>query len=344
MKLCFDQAIEVYCFLGAEEACKLSSTCKVLREVFLILGDRYWELLCKKKYSLSSLLQLGQHHHLTYLDIHERLLSSEIKHVTTMRNNYEGMILFLQSSKASTLSSIYNKLQSTFSADESREKNRVHGIVSDIFWTDDEKLSLVLSKFRFQALPTILVDDQSDVFAMKKITSSSQRGPASHLPLSDTLQNLDEARAALNALPLSDSSAPFPGLVGYAVNLFRMRPEHESFRLTVLYTLFKDLLIFTTGLDKIAYEATLQPAARSAFRGIALDDYPAAVLADTFPRFRWGAPRPDYARQLASAAGGGGGSSGGVRAGTVDDLLLSLGAAVDQARSSAAAVRLRGAP
>ena len=55
----------------------------------------------------------------------------------------------------------------------------------------------------------------------------------------------------------SHEPPPIPGFLGYAINLLRLRPEHEYLRRNVLWIIFRDLMVFDTLESQIQYTECL---------------------------------------------------------------------------------------
>ena len=75
-----------------------------------------------------------------------------------------------------------------------------------------------------------------------------------------------------------------PGFVGYAVNLLRLREEHEYLRYSVLWIVFKNLMIFETDEDRLSYAATLPFNEIEEFWAISLDFYDYPALNERYPQ------------------------------------------------------------
>jgi hypothetical protein len=164
---------------------------------------------------------------------------------------------------------------------------------SDLAWLEDEKLAIVLSRYRRNALPTIIVDSESTVISFKKHTSFKKQ-PISFLPFSTSLLGILHDSTSTSFLV--EPSINISGFLGFAVNLFCLRKEHEHFRKTILVILFKDLMVFESKASMNEYRSTLNLFQRDKFLGVALDQYSNEELLTIYPRFASRNPRPDYSK------------------------------------------------
>lgn len=130
----------------------------------------------------------------------------------------------------------------------------VVGLISDLVTVPDPLIAQALSYKRRAALSTVVVDNDDVLFELRR--RDLIRGPVNFLPLSTLhLENTSLLPRILSAstmpprfdmLPVAPESPAPPGFIGYAVRLLQLRPEHEPLRWTVLFTLFKDLVVFET--------------------------------------------------------------------------------------------------
>ncbi|CAM9202135.1 unnamed protein product [Ectocarpus fasciculatus] len=118
----------------------------------------------------------------------------------------------------------------------------------------------------------------------------------------------EEVEAGANLLPLAPETPAPAGFLGYAVRLLQLRPGHESLRWTVLFALFKDLVVFETSEQAEVVRARM-PNQRLVY--CALDhpggqDYPSPAVLRVLPIIsHWG-----FQQELVRVGGGGGGRGG----------------------------------
>eukprot|EP00752_Nemacystus_decipiens_P009775 g8730.t1 len=234
--------------------------------------------------------------------------------------------------------------------DSSRRNDGVIGLLSDLVTVPDVRIARALSHKRRAALSTVVVEDDDIVFDFRR--RGIHTGPVNFLPLSmlrqerrtplaPVLMPLVLPQAAGNPaaaaaelagersiqgrdgaggeddeaglLPLSPESPAPAGFLGYAVRLLRLRPEHESLRWTVLFAVFKDLVVFETTEQAEAVRARV-PDRRLFY--CALDhpgaqDDPCPHDGRSLPHIsHWGFQRVRFGQTAGVGAGGGGG--GGV--------------------------------
>lgn len=274
--LSFDQVLDILFFLEAEDACSFRKTSRFTEDVFQTAGETYWRHLCFKKFGVSALIESEQSKfYAQYLYLHHRHLEIEVMHVKSLMHCYEAMAKY-------------------FSCSLENFQPAVYGMLSDFVWTDCARLSAVLSKNRIFALPTIVVDSEQTIFEFKRLVHPIVVGPASFLPITVAMQGIE---ASTDNYDFNNEPQGVLGFLGYAVNLFRLRSEHEHFRYAILTLLFKNLMVFDTVASKLEYEMSLPAPARVQFRGVAMDEYTDEELARTYPRFAYRSPRPRYYRQ-----------------------------------------------
>mmetsp|Transcript_37946 Transcript_37946/g.49966 ORF Transcript_37946/g.49966 Transcript_37946/m.49966 type:complete len:254 (-) Transcript_37946:443-1204(-) len=149
--------------------------------------------------------------------------------------------------------------------------------LADFGCVKNERLAKVLSKKRNYAMGTLLTERNEDIVAFKK----TQKSPTllNFLPLDVCHPRNFTPRTALRDLPAIE----FPGLMDYAVHLIELRQEHEQYRYSVLYTFFKNLLVFETKQAIQEFVATYgyEPYA------VALDEYSEEELNEPHPKFSW---------------------------------------------------------
>ena len=156
------------------------------------------------------------------------------------------------------------------------------GLVCDICWLDDEHVAKVLSRKRYMAMLTVLTERERDVHVFKKAITDTGKGPRSFVPVARSDRNIEDA----DLLRVQRCHLQCQGFVGFAVNLIRLRPEHEYLRYTVFWGLFRDLMVFRTREDAWAYAQFLTSAEIENYWVVTLDQYTEEELEHTYPRMK----------------------------------------------------------
>lgn len=171
---------------------------------------------------------------------------------------------------------LYSAISSTFGGARGGNDG-VIGLLSDLVTIPDVRIARALSHKRRAALSTVVVHSDEVIFEFRR--RGLHIGPVNFLPLSTLrLENptplaplllplllppaaRNTAAAGGNGcrgpgdreevegaglLPLAPETPTPAGFLGYAVRLLHLRPEHEALRWTVLFALFKDLVVFET--------------------------------------------------------------------------------------------------
>jgi len=146
----------------------------------------------------------------------------------------------------------------------------------DFGYVKGEKMAKVLSLKRNYAMGTLLVQRSRDILSFKK--KFNQTRPQNFLPLDACAENFT-SESVLDKLP----QIQFPGFIDYAVNIIQLRPQHEKYRYSALFTLFKDLMVFETLLDVDQFTFTF---ARRPY-AVALDQFSEEELNAPGPKFSW---------------------------------------------------------
>jgi hypothetical protein len=287
MGLNMDMMAHVFSYLNAEEICAFRTCGKFTDACFHVVRDSLWQLQCVHDFGVEH-LQTDQSGAITnnyakYLHNHHAVLDHEYQHVKSLAHCYQALSIYF-----------------------SRNNNchGVFGMVCDLFWADDERVAMALSRNRYWALPTIIVDTEQRVYEFKKVTSACVRnGPASFLTLSMAAQSFQDASEEYRFMDNDPRTLAIPGFVGYAINLLRMKKELEFLKFTVLPILFKNLMVFETMEAKDNFEMTLTAAERVSFRGIGLDETVDGNVATVntsqarvYPCFKWRESRGCYFR------------------------------------------------
>ena len=192
-------------------------------------------------------------------------------------NEHRGTTAVYSAISSTFSSSTANSIRSSSGT---RSNDGVIGLLSDLVTVPDVRIARALSHKRRAALSTVVVENDDVVFEFRR--RGIHTGPVNFLPLSmlrlerrtsltPPLLILAGNPAAVAAevagegsingrggggggdeddggglLPLSPESHAPAGFLGYAVRLLQLRPEHESLRWTVLFAVFKDLVVFET--------------------------------------------------------------------------------------------------
>lgn len=282
-----DIAIEIVFYLNASEICSLRSCAKFTDVIFHLAGERYWQFICEKDFSVPRLVEDKQSKFYTqYIYFHLLQLENEIKHFKSLINNYDALNIAFSSS---------NNILG------------VYGMVCDLFWTDNELIALVLSKNRSFALPTIIVDNEKNVLEFKRLSSNLavRTGQASFLPLSAAALGITEfSDAVRNYRSIKSLSPSIPGFIGFAIDLLNTCIQYEHIKFCSLFILFKNVIVFDTMMNMNLYSNTLNITEFNEFRGIALDSYSEEELSTTYPRFAFKPPRSAHCRYNYDKASG----------------------------------------
>eukprot|EP01117_Protostelium_nocturnum_P010648 TRINITY_DN3833_c0_g2_i1.p1 TRINITY_DN3833_c0_g2~~TRINITY_DN3833_c0_g2_i1.p1 ORF type:complete len:1981 (-),score=726.02 TRINITY_DN3833_c0_g2_i1:3-5945(-) len=110
------------------------------------------------------------------------------------------------------------------------------GIVSDLFFVDDEKISEVLAKFNAKRMNATIFENvqtfnhyhnkyrNAESFTCISLSNCDKRDPRREL--------------------VQPQGAPLDGFLGYVLHTIRLRPHHEYLRDTVAWSLFADTILF----------------------------------------------------------------------------------------------------
>lgn len=121
----------------------------------------------------------------------------------------------------------------------------VIGLLSDLGMIPDLRIARAVSHKRRAAMSSAVVANEVIVYDFRCRGYFS--GPLNFLPLRPLLlEGTMETAGGERTLPTAPEDPAPPGFLGYAIRLIRLRPEHESLRWTVLFTVFKDLAVFET--------------------------------------------------------------------------------------------------
>eukprot|EP00607_Mallomonas_marina_P009865 CAMPEP_0182420676 /NCGR_PEP_ID=MMETSP1167-20130531/5646_1 /TAXON_ID=2988 /ORGANISM="Mallomonas Sp, Strain CCMP3275" /LENGTH=214 /DNA_ID=CAMNT_0024596941 /DNA_START=527 /DNA_END=1171 /DNA_ORIENTATION=- len=166
------------------------------------------------------------------------------------------------------------------------------GMLCDLVYFDDDRVGKVLSKKRYMAMRTIITETQADVSSFQRYTRTLKAFPKSFLPLANTHRDLiDQSQDAERGPSNYLRSVEYPGFLGYVVELVRLPPNHEYLRNSVIWSLFREMMVFETAESLMSYRSQLHAEAAREFWGVALDDYTTDKLQNVHPHFRARIPR-----------------------------------------------------
>jgi hypothetical protein len=299
-----DLILKIMFYLEPDEVCKYRRVNKFVQYIFQKYGEQYWKLIDYSKYKVKGLIDNQSKYYSQYLFFATLRYETEYKHAKSMENYYDALACYC--AKNASHGNYYAVLVGTV------------GMVCDVFWLNDERVALTLSKNRYYALPTIIVENEAYVYDFKKAVSHIKNSPSSFLPINVATEGVTNLISEYQYLNGSNLDI-IPGCLGFATNLFQMKPEHEYLRYSVLAMLFKNLLVFETVEAKESYIRTLNQDRIRSFQGVALDEYDLDQLTNTYPRFAVGGSRPcyyrDYKFKYPESIGGSSGSDSGSVAG-----------------------------
>eukprot|EP00903_Cladosiphon_okamuranus_P013372 g12462.t1 len=240
----------------------------------------------------------------------------------------------IYSAITSTLgNSINNSIRNSIRGSSgTRSNDGVVGLLSDLVTVPDPRIARALSHKRRAAMSTVVVKNDDVVFDFRR--RGIHTGPVNFLPLSTLLLENptplvaplptplvlsssggggDEGDEGGGLLPLSPETPAPAGFIGYAVRLLQLRPEHESLRWTVLFAVFKDLVVFETTQQAEALRARV-PDRRLFY--CALDhpgaqDDPCPPGGRSLPHISHWRFQGELFGKVGGGDGGGGGGGGG---------------------------------
>jgi len=233
-------------YLEPKEACIMQSLCRFTRIVFIESLSSYWTYNLKFRFGYLS-FESSNYSFAKYIELYSDELQSELGHLSSVAGIYDDIIKY---------NSVY--------------KRGVIGLVSDLIYFDDLRIARTISRKRYMAMSTIITETEQDVLNFKTITHDHPGSSKSFLPLVNAERN--QIIRGIDQQILSQQIV-FPGYIGYVVNLLCLREEHEHLRLTVMWSLFRDMMLFETTEAKLEYKSLLEPIAQKDFWGVALTDF-----------------------------------------------------------------------
>lgn len=255
-------------FLSPQELSAFGAVSQFTREVFRYMahdGSQYWSNAMKIRFAPLSMQGSGQGI-VKYLNLHLKNCQSQEQHFKSAEHCYSAFYQYCTR----------------------KQGTGIIGLVCDIGWFDDEIIAKVISRKRYMAMLTVLTEHERDVYMFKKAITDDGRGPRSFLPVSSapTLNTIDIDLERVKA-----NSIIYPGFIGFAVNMVRLRPEHEYLRYTVFWGLFRDLMIFKTLDSASEYSRFLTVDELEKFWVVTLDRYSDEELNNTYPCMSATTPR-----------------------------------------------------
>ena len=255
-----DVAVNILSYLDAKDCSVMQQIDTFSNSVVSHQRVPLWQQMCLRTYG-NRVITESPNSSPYYLFIHHHNLdlNNEIAHLNAAKGIYEAIYL-------------YNRYYS----------RGIIGIVSDLAWLDDIRVARALSRKRFMAMVTLIMERDEDIIALKRAVHGRVHGISSFL----TVESVSRAAQADNSIDVLSQHIGFPGFMGYAVNLIKLREEHEYLRRTVFWSLFRDLMVFETRVSKLEFKSLLEPQALKDFWGVALDDYSEDILNAAKPCFR----------------------------------------------------------
>ncbi|CAN0099171.1 unnamed protein product, partial [Discosporangium mesarthrocarpum] len=317
-----DNLCLVFSFLDAESLCSVRRVSFVLQQVVDRNSSPLWGALCLHDFrvKIAYLQSLS-------LCAHQEYTKNVMMRAADERRNLLATKFVRESLEA---------YSSRFGG--------VLGLVSDLGYIEDPRIARAVSQKRRAAMSTAIVKSTSVMYDFRRRGMFS--GPLNFLPIDTLLDHADPHMPPHHSLPPLPGG-PHPGFLGYAVELVRLRPEHECLRMTALYAVLKDLAVFETEVDA---ESCRQRCGRGErFFCCALDFPPdqADQQGQPTPHIgHWGF-RPLFEGAVCRKGPGIGGAGKqeigrSTRSPGVEQSLAQLEARVQQARSSLAYIQYGG--
>ena len=225
------------------------------------------------KYAKGRLKTLKEERWLTcYRNEHRRWCKSEINYLRARNDALHALDLYKRTYSDS-------------------HRHDIVGAISNLIRFDDDNVARCISLFRPQASNIVVMRSQESVLRFKLSRSNGVPVPfngISYITLDsdfDCLRTSSGFPSGIDALP---DARDEEGFIGYAVRLARLRKQHEYLRSTVLWTIFRNLMVFetsaagtryaerhkmdgtvvwTTGLDVKATEKNTTTSSLFAYRG-----------------------------------------------------------------------------
>ena len=268
-----DMLVTISSFLTAEEMHTFRLINRFTKHVFTVMaGD--WSCFWKRELmrQFGTVLPYNDDVQssfiVKYLTYHQRVLETEYKHFMSAERFY---ICFHEYCTVN-------------------QNPGIIGLVCDIGYVDDPIVAAVLSRKRYMTMLTVLTEHEKDVHKFKKTLTTTHESAVSRirsfLPVMSAKGIVvdSDLERVIGSSP--DTFRDVDGFIGYAVQLIKLRKEHEYMRYSVFWGLFRDLMVFETREKAERYGTTLTLWEYQKFWFTCLDDYSLEELDNTYPRFR----------------------------------------------------------
>lgn len=119
----------------------------------------------------------------------------------------------------------------------------VVGLLGDLIWFNDKRVANAISLKRGNSTQVAIFRTMKSFLAFKQ-TPYTYNKPSLNFALNS---DFSAATTAFHELDRKTKAGDKPpGFIGFVVDLARMRPDHEHLRETVLYTVYRDMMVFET--------------------------------------------------------------------------------------------------
>ena len=258
-----DPLSEVCSYLTPPELCALKAVSKFTHEVISKNSRSYWKEYCNRTYGSKDLINEASFHQ-RYLELRIKDLESQYANLNAARRQRVGIDAYRQ-----------------------RGGQGMIGVVSDLAWVEDEEIAKTISRKRFMAMATLVCTQEGVITRFKEAIKN--------MPLACAMSFMPH-RTAVNAtngtshIAMLKKDIIAPGSLGYAVNLIKLRPQHEYMRYSVFWIIFRNLMIFDTYAHALDYDATLDGTEAENFWAVSIDQY-SHEIDNVYPRLL---TRPSY--------------------------------------------------
>eukprot|EP01041_Mallomonas_annulata_P000640 gene640-1233_t len=259
-----DTLRQIVSYLHPKEACYVQVSCAFSRATFIDGIDSFWINQLSRR--LPGSLPTCRYAYAKYVEDNNLELESEIQHIQSVSHIYEA----IQQCKTIRIGNII-------------------GMICDLIWFADERIARTMSKKRFMAMRTIITRTEQDVLKVKRVTECMEKSPKSFLSYENATRN--QAMYLTEQTRILTEENNIPGFIGYVVNLVKLRKEHEYLRMTVIWSLFRDMMVFESTEAKLSYKSLLEPESMKDFWGVGLNDYSDEELQTVQPSFQYRGPR-----------------------------------------------------
>jgi hypothetical protein len=252
-----DPFTEVCAYLEPKDLCSLKAVSTFSQEVISKHSKMYWKNYCHRIYGTIDLRGEADYN-LKYLSL--RIKDLEMKHanMTALQRQRSAIDHFRQQGGRGVI-----------------------GIVSEMAWVEDEAIAKTISRKRFMAMATVLTTSEGVIPRFKDATKHfAARSATSFMPHATAAKSVSHDTSHIDLLKRKVDA---PGFLGYAVNLLKLRSEHEYLRYSVFWIIFSNLMIFDTVQNLFAFYSTLEVEDAEKMWAVSVDQY-AHEIEDVFPR------------------------------------------------------------